>query len=207
MSQIDHVAVLSAYRRYSGIYDLLFGPLLEPGRRRVIELLGLQPGQSVLEIGVGTGLSLPHYPQAVAVTGIDLSPDMLARAARKQARLGLENVQLQRMDAQHLAFADESFDKVAAMYVASVVPDPAAMMREAMRVCRRGGEIWVLNHFSSPAGPGRWIEQTLAPFAHAIGFDPRFDMQTFVDASGLPLVSVQPVNLFGYWKLLCLKRP
>jgi len=204
---LSHEAVLAAYRRYAPGYDTLFGPVLEPGRRRTVAQMAPRAGEAVLEIGVGTGLSLRHYPRHTAVTGIDLSPHMLARAARKVQRHGLSHVALHRMDAQRLGFADGSFDKVAAMYVASVVPDPAAMMAEAVRVCRSGGEIYVLNHFSTPVGLARRIEEGLAPFARAIGFDPRFDLDSFIAATGLPVVSVAPVNLFGYWKLLCLRKP
>src|SRR6266545_2875464 len=107
-----------------------------------------KPGESVLEVGVGTGLSLPLYPPSVKVTGIDVSPEMLERARALKERKGLNNVvALNYMDAEKMTFADSSFDKVVAMYVASVVPNAARLVQEMRRVCKPGGELWIVNHF------------------------------------------------------------
>ena len=203
---MDTHSVVSAYRRYAGIYDFVFGPVLEPGRRRMVERMACKPGESVLEIGVGTGLSLRHYPTSTRITGIDLSRDMLARAASRVMRSGWEHVSLMHMDAQHLAFGDNSFDKVAVMYVASVVPDPDEMMREIRRVCRPGGDIYVVNHFSQQGHSMHWLENLAAPFAKLIGFRPLFPLGDFVELAGLPLLETMPVNAFGYWKLLHLRN-
>ncbi len=203
---MDTHSVVSAYRRYAGIYDVVFGPVLEPGRRRMVASMACKPGESVLEIGVGTGLSLRHYPATTRITGIDLSRDMLARAASRVMRHGWDHVSLMHMDAQQLAFADNSFDKVAVMYVASVVPDPDAMMREIRRVCRPGGDIYVVNHFSQQGHGLHWLESLAAPFAKLIGFRPLFPMRDFITLTGLPLLEIMPVNAFGYWKLLHLRN-
>ena len=203
---MDTHSVVSAYRRYAGIYDLVFGPVLEPGRKRMVESMACRPGECVLEIGVGTGLSLGHYPASIQITGIDLSHDMLAKAASKVARCGWKHVSLMHMDAQQLAFADHSFDKVAVMYVASVVPDPDAMMREIRRVCRPGGDVFVVNHFSQKGHGLHWLENLAAPFAKLIGFRPLFPLGEFVALTGLPLLETMPVNAFGYWKLLHLRN-
>lgn len=203
---MDTHSVVSAYRRYAGIYDVIFGPVLEPGRRRMIERMACKPAESVLEIGVGTGLSLGHYPAATKITGIDISSDMLAKAAIRVKRAGLDNVSLMHMDAQQLAFDDDSFDKVAVMYVASVVPDPDAMMQEIRRVCRPGGDIYVVNHFSQKGHGLHWLENLAAPFAKLIGFRPLFPLADFVALTGLPLLETMPVNAFGYWKLLHLRN-
>jgi phosphatidylethanolamine/phosphatidyl-N-methylethanolamine N-methyltransferase len=204
---MDTHSVVSAYRRYAGVYDYLFGPVLEPGRRRMVERMACGSGDAVLEIGVGTGLSLRHYPVTSRITGIDLSRDMLAKAADKVVRNGWEHVSLMHMDAQHLTFADNSFDKVAVMYVASVVPDPDAMMREIRRVCRPGGDIYVVNHFSREGHGMHWLENLAAPFAKLLGFRPLFPLSEFVNQSGLPLLETLPVNAFGYWTLLHLRNP
>lgn len=203
---MDAHSVVSAYRRYAGIYDYLFGPVLEPGRRRMVERMACRPGESVLEIGVGTGLSLRHYPVTTRITGIDLSRDMLARAASRVMHCGWEHVSLMHMDAQQLAFDDDSFDKVAVMYVASVVPDPDAMMREIRRVCRPGGDIYVVNHFSQQGHGMHWLENLVAPFSKLIGFRSLFPLGDFVTLAGLPLLETLPVNAFGYWKLLHLRN-
>src|SRR5690349_22440645 len=118
-------AVKAAYRRYAGFYDALFGPVLQPGRRAVIDALGCRPGDRVLEVGVGTGLSLPMYPPYVRVTGIDVSREMLDKARIRARRRELANVEaLLEMDGEAMDFPDASFDKVVAMYVVSVVRDP-----------------------------------------------------------------------------------
>ncbi len=203
---MDTHSVLSAYRRYAGIYDVLFGPVFDPGRKRMVERMACQPGDTVLEIGVGTGLSLRYYPADTYITGIDLSTDMLAKAASKVRRAGWEHVSLLHMDAQQLAFGDNTFDKVAVMYVASVVPDPDAMMREIRRVCRPGADIYVVNHFSQQGHSMHWLENLAAPFAKLIGFRPVFPLTEFVTLAGLPLLETLPVNAFGYWTLLHLRN-
>lgn len=199
---MDHQSITSAYRRYAPVYDLLFGSVFEPGRRRLVQALACREGESILEVGVGTGLSLPHYPRHAQVTGVDLSPHMLERAHARVRRHTLDNVRLMAMDAQSLSFPDASFDKVAALYVASVVPDPAAMMRELRRVCRPGGEVLVVNHFSRDEGWQQALERGLAPLARSLGFRPLFPLDSFVAEAGMELADLRPVNLFGYWTLL-----
>ena len=199
---MDQKAITAAYRRYAPVYDLLFGPLFEPGRRRLVQALSFRPGEEVLEVGVGTGLSLRHYPSHVRVTGIDLSPHMLARANVQVRRHSLRNVALMAMDVQRLSFPDASFDKVTAMYVASVVPDPAEMMQEMERVCRPGGEVVVVNHFSRGSGMAARIERGLAPLARSLGFRPLFPLDAFMSLTRLELTEATPVNAFGYWTLL-----
>ncbi|HVJ24137.1 MAG TPA: methyltransferase domain-containing protein, partial [Burkholderiales bacterium] len=135
-------AVKAAYRRYARIYDVVFGAVLQPGRNAVLQALKLKPGDRVLEVGVGTGLSLSLYPRDVRITGIDVSREMLERAQARVARAGLGNVDaLLEMDAEQMAFPDASFDKVVAMYVVSVVARPARLLEELHRVCRPDGEI------------------------------------------------------------------
>src|SRR3954464_4026032 len=120
----------AAYRRYASVYDAVFGPVLHAGRKAVVEVLRLRPGDRVLEVGVGTGLSLPLYPRDVRITGAAVSAEMLEKAGMRVARRRLTNVDaLLEMDAQQMAFPDASFDKVVAMYVVSVVEKPG----------RRGG--------------------------------------------------------------------
>jgi phosphatidylethanolamine/phosphatidyl-N-methylethanolamine N-methyltransferase len=199
---MEQQAITAAYRRYAPVYDLLFGPVFEPGRRRLVEALDCRPGEEILEVGVGTGLSLRHYPRHVRVTGIDLSPHMLARANVQVKRHGLSNVALMAMDVQRLTFPDASFDKVSALYVASVVPDPAGMMQELERVCRPGGEVVVVNHFTRDTGVAAGIERALAPLARPLGFRPLFPLDAFIGLTRLELAEAMPVNAFGYWTLL-----
>lgn len=201
-STMDQAAITAAYRRYAPIYDLVFGPVFEPGRRRLVKALNCRPGDEVLEVGVGTGLSLRYYPSHARVTGIDLSPHMLARASVQVRRHALRNVNLMAMDVQALSFPDASFDKIAALYVASVVPDPAQMMRELERVCRPGGEVVVVNHFTRNDGVIARIERGLAPLTRSLGFRPLFPMDEFITMTRLELTEATRVNAFGYWTLL-----
>lgn len=199
---MDQQAITAAYRRYAPVYDVLFGPVFEPGRRRLVEALNCRPGDEILEVGVGTGLSLRYYPRHARVTGIDVSPDMLARANVQVQRHRLRNVALMAMDVQRLSFPDASFDKVSVLYVASVVPDPAEMMQQLERVCRPGGEVVVVNHFTRNNGFVARIERGLAPLARSLGFRPLFPLDAFIGLTRLELTEATPVNAFGYWTLL-----
>jgi phosphatidylethanolamine/phosphatidyl-N-methylethanolamine N-methyltransferase len=200
---LDIDSIQKVYRRYAQGYDLYFGALFQPGRRGVIERMRCAPGERILEVGVGTGLSLPLYPADVHVTGIDISREMLERARRRVVRFGLPQVAgLLRMDAEHLAFADASFDKVVAMYVASVVPDPVRLVAEMKRVCRPGGELYIVNHFHSTHPLLAGAERLVAPLSRLMGFRPDFGLDGFVRDTRLVLEDSVPVNLFGYWTLL-----
>jgi phosphatidylethanolamine/phosphatidyl-N-methylethanolamine N-methyltransferase len=194
---------IRTYRLFSGSYDLVFGPVFHPGRKEAVRIANDRPGQRILEVGVGTGLSLPHFRRDALVTGIDVSEEMLAKARRRAARLRLGHVEgLHLMDAEHLEFPDNTFDAVLALYVASVVPSPARLAAEMRRVCIPGGAIVVVNHFTSENLVARFMEKRLARLARHIGFHADFPFGAFQRDSGLSIREVRPSNLFGYWKLL-----
>ena len=194
---------LRTYRLFAGPYDLVFGPVFHPGRKDAVRIANDRPGQRILEVGVGTGLSLPHFRTDAEVTGIDVSAEMLAKARQRVARRSLTQVKaLIEMDAENLVFGDNSFDAVLALYVASVVPDPARFAAEMRRVCRPGGTIVVVNHFMSDNFIMRQIERQLAPLAGKIGFHADFSRDKFIAAGKLNVREIRPSNLFGYWKLL-----
>lgn len=199
---MDIDAIRKSYRRYARSYDFYFGAIFQPGRRAVIEKLRCQAGDNILEVGVGTGLSLPLYPESVHITGIDLSTHMLAHARARKERDGLDNVQLFEMDAEAMSFADNSFDKVVAMYVASVVPHPDRLVAEMQRVCKPGGEIFIVNHFHSTHPLLAAGEKLLAPLSKLVGFRPDLQLQPFIEQTKLDVIDIQSVNLMGYWTLL-----
>lgn len=200
---MDLLAIQKVYRRYADGYDLYFGTLFEPGRRAVVERLCCQYGHDILEVGVGTGLSLPLYPRDVQVIGIDISIEMLAHAQRRCRQEHLPQVSgLVRMDAEHMAFADDSFDKVVAMYVASVVPDPVRLVSEMRRVCKPGGELFIVNHFQHDNRLVGGVEKLFAPLSRLMGFRPDVSLEHFIATTGLAVNERVPVNLFGYWTLL-----
>ena len=194
---------IRTYRLFSGSYDIVFGPVFHPGRKDAVRIANDRPGQRILEVGVGTGLSLPHFRTDSRVTGIDVSAEMLAKARRRAERLELAHVEsLRVMDAENLEFPDSSFDAVLELYVASVVPSPARFAAEMRRVCISGGTIVVVNHFTSSNPVMRLFEKRLARVARHIGFHADFPMDAFRRDSQLSIREVRPSNLFGYWKLL-----
>jgi phosphatidylethanolamine/phosphatidyl-N-methylethanolamine N-methyltransferase len=197
-------AVKAAYRRYANVYDALFGPVLQPGRKAVLEVLECRPGDRVLEVGVGTGLSLPLYPPSVRVTGVDLSREMLEKARTRVRRRGLSNVEgLHEMDAQAMDFADASFDKIVAMYVVSVVQEPARLLAELHRVCKPNGEIFIVNHVRSTNPILGAVERGLARFSDHIGFHPDFELHSLVNGSAR-VEHISNVNFF--WKVMRVRN-
>jgi phosphatidylethanolamine/phosphatidyl-N-methylethanolamine N-methyltransferase len=196
---MDTASVRDAYRRWAPVYDFTFGRIAEAGRKHAVEIINRRRGR-VLEVGVGTGLSLPCYGSHLTITGIDLSPEMLAKAQEKVDRRTLDHVVgLHEMDAGALAFPDESFDTVVAMYVMTVVPQPDRVMRELERVCAAGGEVILVNHFSQDEGVRGWFERRLAPFADLIGWHAVFSTDQVLVCEDLRLAerrSLRPLGLF-----------
>src|SRR5579871_1090120 len=200
---MDLQDTIRTYRLFSGSYDFFFGPVFHPGRKEAVRVANDRPGQRILEVGVGTGLSLPYFRPDSHVVGIDVSAEMLAKAKRRTERLALRHVEgLHLMDAENLSFPDNAFDAVLALYVASVVPDPARFAAEMCRVCKPNGTMVIVNHFTSENPAMRFIEKRLAPLAGKIGFHADFPLDAFLAASGFQVRETRPSNLFGYWKLL-----
>jgi phosphatidylethanolamine/phosphatidyl-N-methylethanolamine N-methyltransferase len=202
---LDEHAVRKAYRAWAPVYDYSFGLVAGPGRRLAVSMLNRRQGP-ILEIGAGTGLSLPIYKRGLEVTCIDLSAEMLAKAEARVQRLGLTGVTLSVMDASRLAFADESFDAAAVMYVMTVVPDPAAVLAELWRVLRPGGEAIVVNHFSRERGFRAAAERGLARFSRRLGWHPVFPLATVTEAPGFRLIEAIDLPPFGLFTLLRLVR-
>jgi phosphatidylethanolamine/phosphatidyl-N-methylethanolamine N-methyltransferase len=186
------------------VYDAVFGPVLQPGRKAVVQALRLRSGEHVLEVGVGTGLSLPLYPRDVRITGIDVSREMLEKARRRVAHRRLDNVEgLLEMDAERMSFADASFDKVVAMYVVPVVANPARLLEELHRVCRPDGEIFLVNHVRSDNRFIAAFENGLARFSDKIGFRPDFQLRDMLSDPD-QITELSRINFF--WKVMRVKN-
>lgn len=197
--------VQKAYRRWAPFYDQTFGKIVEAGVQQTVARANQFKGR-LLEVGVGTGLALPHYAPHLSVTGIDVSADMLAKARQRVGEEGLSNIEsLVEMDATALTFEDASFDVATAMYVITVVPDPARVMHEMARVVKPGGTVLVASHFSTQGITGV-IERGLAKQAPRLGWRPEFPIDTVLVSDKLRLVSLQPIKPLGFFTLLEFRR-
>lgn len=195
------------YRQFAPFYDIFFGPSLQPGRRMALAALDCRPGERILEVCVGSGLSLPLFPAYVRVTGIDISRDMLAKAAVHVRTRRLSQVEgILQMDAERMAFADASFDKAAVLYAISGLPDPARGMREIQRVCRPGATIVIANHFRSRRPLLRFCERLLSPMYHLLQYRADLDLEEFIAEARLDVVEARCANLFGYATVLVCRN-
>ena len=204
--QMDEADVRDAYRRWAPVYDFTFGKVSTAGRRHAVEIINGSSGK-VLEVGVGTGLSLPDYKPHLEITGIDLAPEMLQKAHERVKSEGLGNVKgLYEMDAGNLEFADNSFDTVVAMYVITVVPDPEKVMRELARVCKPGGEVMLVNHFSQDDGVRGWVERKMAPFADLVGWHSLFDVSRVMICDELKLMDRRSLRPWGIFTMMRFRK-
>jgi phosphatidylethanolamine/phosphatidyl-N-methylethanolamine N-methyltransferase len=195
---LDAAAIRDAYRRWSAVYDLVFGGVSSIARKRAADIVNSLPGRNVLEVGVGTGLALPCYAPDKRIVGIDLSSDMLALARRRAADLGLRNVDgLLEMDAEATEFEDGQFDTAVAMFVASVVPNPRRLLAELRRVVRPGGDILFVNHFAAEGGPRWWVERAMAPMSRRLGWHPDFAFRALLEPEEIASASFVPMPPFG----------
>jgi phosphatidylethanolamine/phosphatidyl-N-methylethanolamine N-methyltransferase len=206
VTAVENDFVTSVYEKLASVYDVIFGPALHPGRLQAIQRMGIQPGDRVLEVGVGTGINASLYPRDCSVLGVDLSSSMLEKARDRIARKGIHNVRVLEMDAAALTFADDSFDVVYAPYLISVVPDPVRVVREMWRVCRPGGRVVVLNHFRSPNPVLSRIERLISPLTVHIGFKSDLDLPAFLAQAELTPTSIEKVNFPRIWSLVMCEK-
>ncbi|MBI3988908.1 MAG: methyltransferase domain-containing protein [candidate division NC10 bacterium] len=204
---MDYEQVQRAYALLSPVYDIVFDRIFHPGRIKAIELLESEPGDLILEVGVGTGLNLPLYPKGLRVVGIDLSEKMLIKAKEKVTELKMRDVALGLMDAANLSFPDNSFDHILATYVISAVPDPLKVLLEMKRVCKRGGHLVIMNHFKCEKALIGAVEESLAPLCASFGFKPNLPLQPLFQEAKLEIEQLHRVNLFKGWRLIrCINR-
>lgn len=203
MQRQDHFS--NAYARLAPIYDWVFGWSLEPGRQAMQRELGRLRPKRLLEIGVGTGLALKHYPAETEIHGVDVSPEMLEQAKHHARHLPDRSIQLDVMDAEALAFADGSFDCVTIPYVLSVTNDPHRLISEARRVCTPDGTILIVNHFSEGGfwEKFEWLAGALSRFAC---FHAKFDYDAIIGAHDWRVLGSRRVNAFGLSRLVVIQN-
>jgi phosphatidylethanolamine/phosphatidyl-N-methylethanolamine N-methyltransferase len=200
---------ISAYEKWAPHYDKIYTYLLREARSRAVKA-AVACGTEVLEVGVGTGLSLPEYPAHVHVTGCDLSEPMLGKAREKIAAHNLQNVRgLLVMDACHLGFADARFDAVAAQFLLTLVPSPEQALDEFARVLKPEGEIIIANHIGAESGPMAAFEKAAAPIARKLGWRADFPLQRIRDwaeRAGFAMIEAEKTWPLGYFMVIRLKR-
>jgi phosphatidylethanolamine/phosphatidyl-N-methylethanolamine N-methyltransferase len=203
---MDMQAMRKSYARWAPVYNLTFGAVTSAGRRRVAAMANARGG-SLLEVGVGTGMSLDLYGRDVRVTGIDASPEMLAKAEDRVREKGLTNVTaLRGMDARRMDFADASFDQVVALHIMSVVPEPERVMAEMARVVKPGGSVFVVNHFAREGGVFSALERIAAPLSDKLGWHSDFERGKVLSCPDLRLAEQQDLPPFGLMTLLRLTK-
>ena len=204
--ELDKDVIARAYARWAPIYDVVFGAVFERGRKASIEAAE-RIGGRILEVGVGTGLSLPDYSWSNRLIGVDLSAPMLRKAQARVAEHRLTNVEgLAVMDARHLGFRDAAFDVVVAQYVITAVPDPEATLDEFARVIKPGGEIILVNHLGADAGLRAACERAFAPLARRLGWRPEFRWERLAQWAarhgGVRVIERRPMPPLGHFSLI-----
>jgi phosphatidylethanolamine/phosphatidyl-N-methylethanolamine N-methyltransferase len=207
---LDKAGIAKAYARWAPIYDVMFGAVFARGREASIAAAE-RIGGRILEVGVGTGLSLPDYALSNRLIGVDLSAPMLHKAKARVAERRLTNVDgLAVMDAQHLGFKDAAFDVVVAQYVITTVPDAEATLNEFARVTRPGGEIILVNHLGADAGLRATLERWFTPLARRLGWQPEFGWQRLegwaARHGGVRVLERRPMPPLGHFSLIRFAR-
>lgn len=213
-ADIDKTSVERAYARWAPVYDAVFGKVFAPGRAAAIaaaeQACGTTGGR-ILEVGVGTGISLPDYARHNRIVGVDICAPMLQQAAQRVAAQNLTHVDiLSVMDAENLALPAAAFDVVVAQFVITAVPNPEATLDEFMRVTKPGGEIILVNHIGAERGP-RWLfEICFAPIARKLGWRPEFPFHRLSNWAehhgGVRMIERRPIRPLGHFSLIRFER-
>ncbi len=207
---ISEESIEKAYAAWAPVYDLVFGKVFDAGRKASIAAAD-RIGGRILDVGVGTGISLPDYRRDIRLVGVDYSAAMLKKAHRRVIEQKLDHVEaLAVMDAKFLGFPDAFFDAVVAQYVITAVPDPEATLDEFTRVVKPGGEIILVNHIGAERGSRKVFEQCFSPVARRLGWRPEFPWQRLVDwasrNSGVKLLERVPMPPMGHFSLIRYQR-
>jgi phosphatidylethanolamine/phosphatidyl-N-methylethanolamine N-methyltransferase len=207
--RMTEAATSPLYDLWAKFYDHTFGALVRKRQVRALEQLRPAPGERVLDIGVGTGMTLRHYRRDITVVGMDLSSGMLGKARKKIRRDGLTHCKLVQGDAMAPPFEDHSFDHVMITHVVTVVSDPQKLMRWAQRMVKPGGRIVVLNHFLSPSPFLAWWEKKLNPMFVKIGWRSDLPLEECLLGTDLAVRYNFKMSQIDLWQIVVLgeQRP
>jgi phosphatidylethanolamine/phosphatidyl-N-methylethanolamine N-methyltransferase len=175
------------YDIHSMFYDATFGRLVKRRIERAIHHMNIADTDRVLDLGIGTGVSLNYYPQHARVTGVDLSAGMLRKAREKIRERELPHANVFQADALRLPFADDTFDHVFTSHVISVVSDPYRLVEEAQRVAKPGARIVMVNHFQSTNRFIAMLEKWLCPLCTQLGWRSDLALQDLVRRTGMEI--------------------
>lgn len=203
-SFMEREATTTVYSSYSHVYDRIFGPFFAKRARQAIRARNLRQGDRVLEVGIGTGLSLPFWPPFVKVDGIDVNEDMLARARAKIGRMGLANVETAIMDALAMDYPDATFDYVFAFFVVTVVEDPCRLVREMLRVVKPDGQVVIVNHFRADRGLFGFLEGALSPLFVNLGWRSDLRVGDITSGAGARVLENRRMGRLDLWSLVRL---
>ena len=202
-------SIWNVYDRYGQFYDFTFGRILDPGRKKAVNLMNVKSNQKIIEFGIGTGLSFKHYPKSIKIemTGIDLSKKMLNKAQIRSRKFQNLNITLKNLDGENTHFEDASFDKVVLMYVYSVTANPEKIITEALRICKDDGSIYIVNHFSQSNGRNLSVfEKIISSSTTKIGFRSDFSYKKYIEHLDLKIESIESANIFALTKVIHLKK-
>ena len=204
--EMNEASTSRLYDLWSLCYDWTFGFLVQSRQSRAVEQMRLRPGDRILDMGVGTGMMLPRYPDDVTVVGMDLSAGMLDKAVRKHRDLDLDHCHLVQADAMLPPFADASFDHIMISHTISVVSDPARLLNWAVRLIRPGGRIVLLNHFQSTYRVVAWFEHVLNPLFVKIGWRSDVRLEYCLDGANVEVEYCFKMRLIDIWRIIVLKK-
>ncbi|MGB0910160.1 MAG: class I SAM-dependent methyltransferase [Nitrospirales bacterium] len=199
---MDSESIEKVYTNYAVMYDQTFGRMVQQSRESAVRGLGVQAGDRVLEVGIGTGEALPLYPRNCEVLGIDFSEGMLKKARKRMQTHQLDHVTLRHMDASQMELESDSFDIVMAAYVVTAVPDYRPVVSEMIRVCKPGGRIIMLNHFSNGNKMIAAVEKMISPLCKHIGFRTDLSLNTVLEGTTLVVERKKKVNPLRFWHLV-----
>lgn len=194
------------YSIYSHFYDSFFGALFHPGHRAANKLMNIQPGERILEVGIGTGISLYLYPRDAEVVGIDTSHHMIRQAGKRKQRLEYHNVRLCIADASQMAFRSGYFDKVIAAHSITVIPKPFETLKEIKRVCKKDAEIFFLNYAGSDDNLIARFERALSPIRHRLGLGKALNLEELLHNANFKIDFKDRVSIFKLCQIIRCKN-